>query len=298
MTWFQDFHTVHLHEKHQFYGVFDGHNGNLASKYAASSFYKVLVKHLANVDDTIDHPNWREDVASNMTDSYNILNNEITTAIARNPGGVMGKSGTTATSVFVTERAIIVANVGDSRAILSVGASYNGPTFRNSRLSFVQLTVDHVASNQTERERIEEHGGFVSYVGGTARVNGTLVVTRSLGDIHLSSLLTRIPHVVVMSRSEMKAQCQYQQEGKDSSPLIMMPCFIILASDGLWDVISNQEAVEIVQHVIRKFETSKHDYISWAEDGGAFQKSAEVLTQEAYVRGSTDNIGVCVTAIV
>ena len=74
-----------------------------------------------------------------------------------------------------------------------------------------------------------------------------------------------------------------------------MPCFIILASDGLWDVMNNQEAVDLVEQVIQKYDSVNE--IGWEEHGGAFQEAAEVLTQEAYVRGSTDNIGVCVVAI-
>jgi len=73
-----------------------------------------------------------------------------------------------------------------------------------------------------------------------------------------------------------------------------VPCFIVLASDGLWDVVSNQEAVDMVAQVVEAHD-NRHG-IRW-EDGGAFQEAAEVLTQEAYVRGSTDNIGVCVIAI-
>ena len=65
-----------------------------------------------------------------------------------------------------------------------------------------------------------------------------------------------------------------------------LPCFIILASDGLWDVMSNQEAVDLAWQVVTEHESST-----------AYQKAAEVLTQEAYVRGSLDNIGVCIIAV-
>jgi protein phosphatase 1L len=69
-----------------------------------------------------------------------------------------------------------------------------------------------------------------------------------------------------------------------------MPCFIILASDGLWDVFTNQEAVDLVTSVLQKYGPQ-----TWKE--GGFQEAAKVLTQEAFVRGSGDNIGVCVVAI-
>ena len=87
-----------------------------------------------------------------------------------------------------------------------------------------------------------------------------------------------------LTREEVKGKCR-PSEGPE------MPCFIILASDGLWDVFSNQEAVEMVESVIRRYGSD-----NWREKGG-FQEAAEMLTQTAYVKGSTDNIGVCVVAI-
>jgi serine/threonine protein phosphatase PrpC len=90
-----------------------------------------------------------------------------------------------------------------------------------------------------------------------------------------------------MSRRDILSQCGYSDtEG--------LPCFIVLASDGLWDVVSNQEAVDMVSQAVKAHDD--HHGIGW-ESGGAFQEAAEILTQEAYVRGSTDNIGVCIIAI-
>ena len=73
---------------------------------------------------------------------------------------------------------------------------------------------------------------------------------------------------------------------------LLFLCFIILASDGLWDVVSNDQAVDLVAQTIESYEKN-----STKHAGGAFQEASEVLTLEAYVRGSTDNIGVCVVAI-
>lgn len=113
--------------------------------------------------------------------------------------------------------------------------------------------------------------------------------------------------------------------------------FLVLASDGLWDVVSSQEAIDMVKEVMMGATTSAYDHASSAaagrekgtsmvnsavtegnggDDGGhgggrperrrvrrsygiygpgqAFQVAATALTHEAYVRGSTDNIGVCV----
>ena len=58
--------------------------------------------------------------------------------------------------------------------------------------------------------------------------------------------------------------------------------------------MSNQEAVDRVASVIESYDAT--DGVSW-NNGGAFQEAAEVLAIDAYVRGSTDNIGVCVVAV-
>ena len=283
----EDFHTVHLDKNHQFFGVFDGHNGNLASKYAASFFYSQLVERLSDLDEDIVHDsNWKVELEEEMEGAFKDLHEDILDAVSRSPEGVMKLAGTTATVLFITAKAVVVANVGDSRAILSKGMSQP-----------IELTMDHVASNREERTRIENLGGFVSSVGGTDRVNGTLAVTRSLGDAHLASLLSRSPHVFAMTKTEIRGHCEEggksdeEEMQSQDSPL----CFIVLASDGLWDVMTNEDVSNMVLQVMEKYDP-KRATIS-LEEGGAFQEAAKRLTQEAYVRGSSDNIGVAVVDI-
>ena len=277
----EDFHTVHLNADQQFYGVFDGHLGNLASKYAASSFYNTIEEKLSNVDESVrKFQNWQDDVTSKVIQSFEDLHDKIIEAVESSPGGVMDQSGTTATFIHVTELTVIVANVGDSRAIMS---QWLTDEKGSESIAAIQLTVDHVASSKEEKIQIIERGGFVSESGGIDRVNGSLAVSRSLGDIKLAPFLSRTPHVLVMTKEEAYKRC-----GKSLATVKQsLPCFIILASDGLWDVMSNQEAVDLAWQVVTEHESST-----------AYQKAAEVLTQEAYVRGSLDNIGVCIIAVI
>ena len=275
----EDFHTVHLNPLYEFYGIFDGHLGNLASKYASSSFHHKIELCLSDLDKQIqsNQSSWREDVGAKITQSFEDLHHGIVNAVTSSPGGIMDESGTTATILLVTELAVIIANVGDSRAVLS---QWSVDEKGNTLISAMQLTVDHVASSDEEQVQIIERGGFISQSGGIDRVMGSLAVSRSLGDIKLASVLSRAPHVLTLTKEEIHLQCGTKQT------VARMPCFIVLASDGLWDVIDNQDAVDLAWQVIHG-----------NENDTAYQDAAEVLAQEAYVRGSSDNIGVCVVAI-
>jgi protein phosphatase 1L len=278
----EDFHAIHLQPSHQFYGVFDGHTGNLASKFAASSFYEHLSQCLSNVDEeALADSNWKSHVVRNLTESFAQVHDSFLMAVALAPHGVMDQSGTTATTVFVTNSTVVVASIGDSRAVLSVKDAAN-------QMGAIQLTVDHIAANEVERLLVEARGGQVVVTGGMARANGTLAITRSIGDADLAPILSRTPHVVAFLKSEIHELCGIA----DFDPV---PCFIVLATDGLWDVVTNEEAVNLVSQVVVSYDTEDNG-LSW-EEGGAFQKAAERLTQEAYVRGSTDNIGVCIIAL-
>lgn len=279
----EDFHSIHLYPEVQFYGIFDGHTGNVASKYAASTLFDRLVQHLPQLHQggsmAQSTAEWKAMIERNVSLAYQDTHERFLDALKLAP--TMDQSGTTATALLVTEDILILSSLGDSRAVLS---SINA----SGELLALQLTTDHVASDPIERERVALKGGSVSSSsGGLERVNGTLAITRSIGDASLAPMLSREPHVTSMNREEILDFC-----GPMDSEV---PCFIVLASDGLWDVMTNQEAVDMVAQVVRSYDDSK-DRVSW-DNGGAFQEAAEVLAVDAFVRGSTDNIGVCVVAI-
>ena len=276
----EDFHTVVLESDHQFYGVFDGHNGNLASKYAASSLYEIISEKLGYLNHQFAD-NWKDRIEIDMISAFDKLHTDFTEVAAASPGGVMGKSGTTVTMLYMTSNHFIIANVGDSRAVLSKGASYD---MRSDNASVTQLTVDHIPSNELEKERIEGLGGVIKRGGGIERVEGTLAITRSIGDTHLTKFLSHTPFVLALHKDEVKQMCRADDEIHNDTT----PCFVVLASDGLWDVISSEESIMMVVEVFHRFGSENED---------ALQEAAQKLTHEAYVRGSRDNIGVCVVAI-
>eukprot|EP00758_Cryptobia_borreli_P002291 Tbor_TRINITY_DN2922_c0_g1::TRINITY_DN2922_c0_g1_i1::g.1118::m.1118/K14803/PTC2_3; protein phosphatase PTC2/3 len=139
-------------------------------------------------------------------------------------------SGSTAVAVSVNEKEIVCASVGDSRAVL---CRKDGST--------VSLSEDHKPENPEERARIEAAGGHVS----DNRVNGELAMSRALGDFQYKEqtniavdkqLVTHIPDVVTVPR----------EEGDE---------FIVIACDGIFDVMTNQQVVEFVRNELHSDET-------------------------------------------
>lgn len=131
-------------------------------------------------------------------------------------------SGTTANICIIFDNKLICANVGDSRSILC----------RNNIA--VPLSFDHKPYNEEEYNRIVKTNGFVK----KKRLNGRLAVSRAIGDNMFKHL------------------------HKNKSPLISTPeihkfaltnkdNYIVLACDGLWDVMSNQEVINFINNKLK-----------------------------------------------
>ncbi|KAJ5243005.1 Protein phosphatase 2C [Penicillium citrinum] len=138
----------------------------------------------------------------------------------------------------VRQRVLYTANVGDARIVLC----RNGKALR--------LSYDHKGSDENEGKRITNAGGLIL----NNRVNGVLAVTRALGDTYLKDLVTGHPYTT---------ETVIQPDADE---------FIILACDGLWDVCSDQEAVDLIRNV---------------QDA---QQASKILVDHALARFSTDNL--------
>ncbi|KAJ8536722.1 hypothetical protein K7X08_035123 [Anisodus acutangulus] len=186
------------------------------------------------------------------------------------PAYTLRLTGSTAVVAILTQESIIVANCGDSRAVLS----------RAGRA--VPLSCDHKPDKLSERARIEAYGGKVIFAG-VPRVGGVLAVSRALGDNCLKPYVIPEPEISFIER-EAEDEC------------------LILASDGMWDVISNEMACQVARQCLRE-ENPVRDHSSRplveGDDRGAIFSSrsasaAAVLTNLALTRLSRDNISVIV----
>ncbi|KAK9145418.1 hypothetical protein Sjap_005321 [Stephania japonica] len=177
------------------------------------------------------------------------------------PGG--SKSvGSTAVVALVGGDKVVVANCGDSRAVLSRGGVA------------VPLSQDHKPDRPDEMERVEAAGGRVINWNGF-RVLGVLATSRSIGDYYLKPYVIPYPEVTISDRTKNDE-------------------FLILASDGLWDVISNDVACQVVRRcldgrLMRRCSTNAN--------GSGATEAAAVLVELAIARGSKDNISVIVVEL-
>ncbi|WMV34174.1 hypothetical protein MTR67_027559, partial [Solanum verrucosum] len=155
--------------------------------------------------------------------------------------------GCTTITALIIRNKLIVANAGDCRTILCRSGIPHA------------LSRDHVASCLDEWERIIRAGGLVKWKVDTWRIgDATLQVTRSIGDDDLKPAVTVKPEITLTTLS---AEDEY----------------IVMASDGLWDVISEKDVVNIIRDTVK--------------EAGMCSKR---LATEAAEKGSKDNINVIV----
>nr|XP_043637478.1 probable protein phosphatase 2C 2 [Erigeron canadensis] len=124
--------------------------------------------------------------------------------------------GSCCLTAIVRDRNLVVSNAGDCRAVVS-----NGGTA-------MPLTSDHRPSRQDEKQRIESLGGYVDYIRGVPRVLGSLAVSRGIGDQSLKQWITAEPESNIFN-------------------IVPEFEFLIMASDGLWEKVSNQEAIDLAR---------------------------------------------------
>jgi protein phosphatase len=187
--------------------IFDGHAGNEAALAAKEHMPKVLGSHLKE----------KEKSGKTPTDLSEIL--PITFLQVDEKMSANEYEGCTATAVVIwqagSDRYVQAANVGDSRAYLC----------REDKV--VCMSKDHKLSDEEEKARLANIG--VSVNDGQTRLNG-LAVTRALGD-----------------RFAKEANCGMIAVPYVSEPIKLDPSdkYMIVASDGLWDVVTGQKACEI-----------------------------------------------------
>jgi serine/threonine protein phosphatase PrpC len=122
--------------------------------------------------------------------------------------------GSTATAVLIRENKFYCGNVGDSRCVIV-----------NNNNMVIRISVDHRVSNESEFSRILKMGGTIS----EGRINGEIMLSRSLGDF------------------ELKGSGLISEPYLESRLITQRDKCCVIASDGVWDVISEKMLKDIVE---------------------------------------------------
>ncbi|KAF7834461.1 putative protein phosphatase 2C 14 [Senna tora] len=213
-----------------FFGVYDGHGGKKAAEFVAENLHTNILRMMENCQESkakveavkAGYLKTDEEFLKQATDS-------VANHIIKGPIELLTLkfidvgSGACCVTALIEGQEIVVSNVGDCRAVLCRGGVAE------------VLTRDHRAEMEDERRRIEDKGGYVEIHRGVWRVHGVLSVSRSIGDAHLKDWVVAEPDTKILQlTSDME--------------------FLVLASDGLWEEVGSQEAIDTVTRLCRNEE--------------------------------------------
>ncbi|GMG02287.1 unnamed protein product [[Candida] boidinii] len=268
-----------------YFAIFDGHAGKQAAKWCGSNLHNILVEKVLkedNIDLRINLNNsfieadkmmdsqlgsrssgctagvavlrWEEEIdesSKSINQGTTTKATTATTTTAKTASTTTATNSNTSVNAKDTpfdfiptnkhKRMLYTANVGDTRLILC------------RRGKAIRLSYDHKSIDKKEQQRIVKAGGIML----KSRVNGVLAVTRSLGDNYMKNLVIGSPYTTATALT------------KDDS-------FLIIACDGLWDVCSDQNAVDLIKDI---------------DDP---KKASSILCNYAISKSTTDNVTVMV----
>eukprot|EP00475_Leptophrys_vorax_P045011 TRINITY_DN922_c0_g1_i6.p1 TRINITY_DN922_c0_g1~~TRINITY_DN922_c0_g1_i6.p1 ORF type:complete len:528 (-),score=95.61 TRINITY_DN922_c0_g1_i6:272-1855(-) len=225
----------------QYFAVFDGHGGATCSQYLRDHLHKFVKEsphHTAG------------DLEQMALDGLKAAESKFFESFTED------NSGSCVVICMVTRTKLLLANIGDCRAVLC------------RRDGIISLsTTDHRAADNREKERIEAAGGFV--VRG--RVFGLLAVSRSIGDREYKA--PELAGVVISEPGLSVVDNKAENE------------FVILASDGVWDLIDTESAAAIVRNSL---------YV----ENQTPSQAAKILVEKAVKKGSRDDVTAIVVKLV
>ena len=201
--------------------VFDGHGGGDVSTYLQKNFSKVYKRYL-------------NETQNNIAKSFSMAFNQVDEDIRQTQVENQGSTGTIIHILRENNNRLFVfnGNVGDSRVSLI------------SPKKIIRLSQDHRTTDNEERKRVISEGGMVF----NNRVNGELMLTRSFGDFDFKSNGKHKTKKIKDELSKFRrgvicepfvTQIEIDQSIKNQ--------FLFLGSDGIWDVISEEEMQQLIK---------------------------------------------------
>jgi len=239
-----------------FFAVFDGHAGAKVSNYSAQKLLEAIISNEDFKSALTPDSLAPEGVKKGILNGFLSLDDRMREIPEMASGE--DKSGSTAILTIMSPDRIFFANCGDSRAVFC----------SNGEVKF--STQDHKPINPIEKERIQNAGGSVMI----QRVNGSLAVSRALGDFEYKNVQGKGPCEQLVS-PEPEVFEVLRSEADE---------FLVLACDGVWDVMTNEELSAYIRHCMQLTDDLK--------------EICNNVVDTCLFKGSRDNISIEIIAFV
>jgi len=241
--------TLFKEKDHRLYILSDGHSGAFSAKTICENFPSLFVNCLNKAKDM----SYENVVEKAIIDCFPEMDDELSNEEPFSNKEDMDNSGACTNLIYLCyedgKRVVHSGNVGDSRSIL---VQYD---------KVIRLTYDHKAIDKEEQKRVKEEGGLFI----RKRLYGSLAITRSLGDFEFKEGAPCLSNDPYYSRHEIQDTDRY----------------IVIASDGVWDVINDSDVLEIIK---------SNDFNSEDTITNKPKNLATYLVKKALSLGSKDNI--------
>ena len=228
--------------KISFFGIYDGHGGEGCSEYLRDNLHKLIC---TNEFFPEDIPKAIKSGILNAEQDF--LNNY---ALSENKEEIIDKSGSCAIILLIVDTNVYIANVGDSRCLISM----------NNGNKYLEVTQDHKPNSPKEIIRIKKNGGNIyqsqTIINNTDNIDlngkiligpyrvlpGRLSVSRTIGDVEAKLIKFGGNPNVIISEPEIF----YYNLNKENID------YFILGCDGIYDQMSNKEVLDCAWMILNE----------------------------------------------
>ena len=274
--------------KISFFSIFDGHGGEECSEFLKENFLKYLVK----------NKNFPFDIKQSMIEAFQEVEEEFFKLKCKDTLEESDKSGSCALVAVIFDNKIYVANIGDSRAIMSI----------NEGTKIKQLTVDHKPDNLAEFERAIKNGSKI-YLDDNDDPYRDVSKIQFIKDKHdlekkkeikqnsdEDKIFREYPSDLAVMRTVGDIKAKRKEFGGNPGTIINHPDifiidinsnddFLVLGCDGIFDDLSNQEIVDAAWMVFKHRGKEKNYDIHELS-----QEACDLVIKYALEKQTTDNL--------
>ena len=264
--------------KISFFGIYDGHGGEGCSEYLRDNLHKLIC---------INNEYFPDNIPEAIKLGFQKAEKDFINNHALNGDNeIIDRSGSCAVIILIIDKKIYIANVGDSRCLLSME---NGK-------KYIEVTKDHKPNSPNELKRIKRYGGNIYQtettinnasnpnlegkilIGPYRVVPGRLSVSRTIGDVEAKMVkFGGIPNVIIAEPEIFF----YDLNRNDID-------FFILGCDGIYDQMSSNEILDCVWMILKEKEHSSVKQIKDIHSQSGL--IVDLIIKSALARKSFDNV--------